>query len=584
MAPDQSADNKKWGRVIICGGTDWPKLGRKDRKAAEDEDAPPDLLEPHILRSLSNVKVISIHGSHSGCQFIALDINGQAWTFGRYTLKPGQETIITENAPLKVRAHEDLGAPKGTRIVHAACGRNHALLVGSNGHVWSMGVNAVGQCGHSPCPDVPKYKLIDAPWNKNDDKAILAAAGITFSVVVTESGKVYTFGSGEKGQLGNGTTGERITTGNKTAYDVEPYPLLVKEIQDKKIVQISCGQQHTIALDSTGVVYVWGYNGYCRLGLGNQVDVLKPKAVPQFTGPNPTTMATRVTAGPTNSVVVDKQMMYWMAGKWKNSGEGSSGSPYSTFRYIQDIMGCRMSFVACGGVTHWGLTTDEDGSLMTVAWGQNAANGELGLGNDQPKSATKPTKHEPLTGVEIIDIAPGQNTTLFLAVPSDKFSELPRHPEDIDASQHCVTCREEDKNDEDTSLQCDKCDDPYHLRCLNPPLASVPDGEWFCQKCHKSPGAPIGRAAPPPSRQAAAQEYPSKPVSGTGPPSKRPGPAKNGAAKKRKKVEEEDEDEFEDDDYDEPKKKRVDSDQESSDGEWGKRKRKNPRLIPSKRE
>lgn len=28
-------------------------------------------------------------------------------------------------------------------------------------------------------------------------------------------------------------------------------------------------------------VYVWGYNGYCRLGLGNQVDVLTPKVVPQ---------------------------------------------------------------------------------------------------------------------------------------------------------------------------------------------------------------------------------------------------------------------------------------------------------------
>ena len=26
---------------------------------------------------------------------------------------------------------------------------------------------------------------------------------------------------------------------------------------------------------------MWGYNGYCRLGLGNQVDILKPKVVPQ---------------------------------------------------------------------------------------------------------------------------------------------------------------------------------------------------------------------------------------------------------------------------------------------------------------
>ena len=31
---------------------------------------------------------------------------------------------------------------------------------------------------------------------------------------------VFSFGSGEHGQLGNGRTGEHIITGNKTAYDV----------------------------------------------------------------------------------------------------------------------------------------------------------------------------------------------------------------------------------------------------------------------------------------------------------------------------------------------------------------------------
>ena len=63
------------------------------------------------------------------------------------------------------------------------------------------------------------------------------------------------------------------------------------------------------------MVYVWGYNGYCRLGLGNQVDALKPKVVPQFAGPNEAQMGAQVFAGPTNSVVIDKQGMYWMAGK-----------------------------------------------------------------------------------------------------------------------------------------------------------------------------------------------------------------------------------------------------------------------------
>ena len=69
---------------------------------------------------------------------------------------------------------------------------------------------------------------------------------------------------------------------------------------------------------------MWGYNGYCRLGLGNQVDALVPKPVPQFAGPNEATMGAQVVAGPSNSVVIDKQGMYWMAGKWKNTGDGTS--------------------------------------------------------------------------------------------------------------------------------------------------------------------------------------------------------------------------------------------------------------------
>ena len=66
---------------------------------------------------------------------------------------------------------------------------------------------------------------------------------------------------------------------------------------------------------------MWGYNGYCRLGLGNQQDVLTPKAVAQFTD---AMAAVHVIAGPSNSVVLDKQGMYWMAGKWKNTGDGQS--------------------------------------------------------------------------------------------------------------------------------------------------------------------------------------------------------------------------------------------------------------------
>ncbi|KAK7435367.1 hypothetical protein VKT23_019722 [Stygiomarasmius scandens] len=557
-----TTQGEQWGRVLICGGTDWTRLGRKDRTgASKSDDSNPDLLEPHILRSLANVPVRSIHTSCSGCHFVVIDAGSSssspllpssdsdsgnsAWLFGRNGNSClGVEGVdaISENAPMRLRP-EDLGAKKGTRFVDAACGRNHTLLVGSDGQVWSAGANSLGQCGHYPCPEIPNFKLIQGLQHDGvPERAVKVSAGITFSLILTESGKVFSFGSAEKGQLGNGSTGERITTGNKTAFDIIYEPRYIRELNfppsdrgrdsetreeskdikdgGKKIKMIASGQQHSVALDEDGIVHVWGYNGYCRLGLGNQVDLLKPKPVPQFTPPQSCAIA--VAAGPTNTVVIDKQGMYWMAGKWKNSGDGSSGSPYSTFRVMQDIMACKITHATCGGVTHWATTPDDDGTTMTVAWGQNAANGELGLGVDEPKSATKPTRHERLDGIDVVQIAAGQNTTLFLAkIPfapytgasvtaessqadkdkMEKYSDLPRHPAELDDTPElCMVCGR-DNGDDDSPLECDKCDSPYHLGCLKPPLQSLPDGEWFCPRCAKEPGKALtGFTAPVPPK------------------------------------------------------------------------------------
>ncbi|KAI9439493.1 regulator of chromosome condensation 1/beta-lactamase-inhibitor protein II [Lactarius psammicola] len=486
---DGSPGTQKWGRVLIAGGTDWPKLGRKEKGGRVEDSEHPDLLEPHILRSLSNVKAVSVHTSCAGCHTIVLDIEGTAWLFGRNQPAalgvPGVETI-SENAPRQLRA-TDLGAPPGTIFVNAACGRSHSVLVGSNGRVWTAGLNTLGQCGHTPCSEVSTFKLVNGPLNPvtgEQEHICAAAAGITFTLFLTGRGK----STGEKGQLGNGRTGEHIATGNRTGFDIESDPIPVKGLDEKKIVHIACGQQHSIALDEEGLVYVWGYNGYCRLGLGNQRDVLTPQVVPQA-GPHTQYLGAKVSAGPSNSVVIDRQGMYYVAGKWKNTGDGSGGQPYSTFRLLQDIMGCKIRHACSGGVTHFALAPDEEeGGVMTVAWGQNAANGELGLGPEEPKSATKPTRNQPLVGIDVFDIAAGQNTAFFLVTPNEKYSDLQRHPAELDTPDECLICHQ----DNGDPLACDKCDKPYHHTCLSPPLAAIPDGEWFCPDCVRYPGAPIG--------------------------------------------------------------------------------------------
>lgn len=111
-----------------------------------------DLLEPHILRSLSNIQAVSIHTSCAGCHCVVLDIDGVAWMFGRNDkscLGVTGVDAISENEPRRVTPQE-LGASKGTRFVHAGCGRNHTLLVGSDGQLWSAGANNAGQVSPSP--------------------------------------------------------------------------------------------------------------------------------------------------------------------------------------------------------------------------------------------------------------------------------------------------------------------------------------------------------------------------------------------------------------------------------------------------
>lgn len=94
------------------------------------------------------MRVTSIHASPCSCHFIALDIDGAAWLFGRNAPqalgRAGKDGVVPETAPRRLTARA-LGAPPGTRFVHAAVGRSHSLLVGSNGDVWTAGANSHGQ-------------------------------------------------------------------------------------------------------------------------------------------------------------------------------------------------------------------------------------------------------------------------------------------------------------------------------------------------------------------------------------------------------------------------------------------------------
>ena len=57
-------------------------------------------------------------------------------------------------------------------------------------------------------------------------------------------------------------------------------------------------------------------------------------------------------------------------------------------------------------------------------------------------------------------------------------SEIPKAPWDEGVCKVCGI----DKDD-DSVLLCDACDAEYHMYCLSPPLARIPEGNWYCPLC-----------------------------------------------------------------------------------------------------
>jgi E3 ubiquitin-protein ligase HERC2 len=75
--------------------------------------------------------------------------------------------------------------------------------------------------------------------------------GNRHSGAITQDGKLYTFGSGNWGVLGHGN--EQNLHFNQ--------PKLVESLAGVKVKDFAAGEYHSIALDSTGSVWTWGYGG-----------------------------------------------------------------------------------------------------------------------------------------------------------------------------------------------------------------------------------------------------------------------------------------------------------------------------------
>ena len=167
------------------------------------------------------------------------------------------------------------------------CGAQQTLAVMENGDVYGWGRNnkrqlgpTVSTLGKAPLPVCfEPVQMIEL----EKDKITKAAAGDTFSIFVSNTGKVFGSGVNTRGQLGLGY----LNHANEIVEINSLSNFVVQEGTSErpvKIQQVACGAEHCLALLDVGAVYGWGGNEYGEQGNKKRTISDRPGLLKDFRG------------------------------------------------------------------------------------------------------------------------------------------------------------------------------------------------------------------------------------------------------------------------------------------------------------
>ena len=292
---------------------------------------------------------------------LAIDNSGQLWAWGwnEYSQLGDGTTGGNKTTPTKIK--------EGTIFTSVAAGFFHSLAIDNSGQLWAWGSNSSGQVGDGTIENIK-----NTPTKiKEGTKFITVAAGWNHSLAIDNSGQLWTWGQNNDGQLGDGTSGEE---NNKNT------PTKIKE--GTKFTTVSAGVEHSLAIDNSGQLWVWGWNRYSQLGDGTYKQKNTPTKIKKGT------KFTTISAGSNHSLAIDNsgQLWAWGSNNYGQLGDGTIENIKNTPTKIKE--GTKFTTVAAGW--NHSLAIDNLGQLWT--WGKNDY-GQVGDGTSgEENNKNTPTK------------------------------------------------------------------------------------------------------------------------------------------------------------------------------------------------
>lgn len=193
----------------------------------------------------------------------------RAWGYNGFG-QLGNGSTTYSNVPVSVKVKIDTSSSINlTGVTAVAAGGFHSLALKNDGTVWSWGENTNGQLGRSATPS-PSIAGLVLKDQVNGLASITAiAAGGSHSLALDSSGQVWAWGYNKYGQLGQ--------SGDKALVD-QNLPQPVTGIK-APVLAIAAGGAFSVAVDNNGTVWAWGYNGFGQLGNNSTTDSNVPKQV-----------------------------------------------------------------------------------------------------------------------------------------------------------------------------------------------------------------------------------------------------------------------------------------------------------------
>lgn len=153
-------------------------------------------------------------------------------------------------------------ALRGEKVKNVSCGLQHVIALTTGGSVYALEADIGDSSGRGAV-------LAASGWSTPlplPTQAMAVSCGAAHVLIATDTGAVFAFGEGKKGQLGLGDNENRKS------------PMPIHSLAHLRTVSVAAGQMHSCVVTSFGNLFTWGDNQQGQLGDGTSF----PKSTPQL--------------------------------------------------------------------------------------------------------------------------------------------------------------------------------------------------------------------------------------------------------------------------------------------------------------